>query len=256
MTENTLDLVGDGDDMDVIFDAERTFGIKISNDEASDTHNVGQFYDLVLHKYRTIHPATRACLTQAAFYRLRYALKDMRLDQPITPDTSLSCAMPPPADKATIRRVWKEIGHRAGLTLPRLEIPWMPRLPWQGRTSRLGARIIGVGVVAMFLALSITVEKLTGIGLGWLMVITFAGIFALSIITSVLAHFFFATIPERIQTVGELARETAGHSFAELQSEKGGCSPSDVWYALTASLRNISSHKAPIDRETMFFTKT
>jgi hypothetical protein len=76
MAYNTLNLVGDGDDLEAVEEAERLFAIKFGGDELLDTHNVGQFYDLILRKHRSVQPATRACLTQVAFYRLRRALKD------------------------------------------------------------------------------------------------------------------------------------------------------------------------------------
>jgi hypothetical protein len=51
-------------------------------------------------------------------------------------------------------------------------------------------------------------------------------------------------------------REIVGRSFPELRHQKGGSSPSDVWDALAAMLRDVNSHKRPIDRETTFFAKT
>ena len=125
MAENTLNYV-DLDDSIAVQEAQRLFGIKFGGDELLQTHNVGQFYDLIQGKRRPPHPRTQACLTLTAFYRLRR----------------------------------------------------------------------------------------------------------------------------------DLAREIAGHSFAELQREKGGSSPSDVWAALTAILRDVNGHKLPIGRDTTFFAKT
>jgi hypothetical protein len=45
--KDTLDLWGDGDDVDVVCDVERAFGIKLTGDEAERTRTVGELYDLI-----------------------------------------------------------------------------------------------------------------------------------------------------------------------------------------------------------------
>jgi hypothetical protein len=61
-------------------------------------------------------------------------------------------------------------------------------------------------------------------------------------------------IPRRIGTVGDLAREAAGHSFRELScGRKTG--PSDRWFALLALLRQISGYQPKIARDTTFFAQ-
>lgn len=43
--KETLNFVGDGDDVDVVHDVERTFGIELTNAEAEQTRTVGQLCD-------------------------------------------------------------------------------------------------------------------------------------------------------------------------------------------------------------------
>jgi hypothetical protein len=252
MAENTLGLAGDMDDVDVVVGAEGTFGIKFTDSELRETHTVGQFYDLVLRKHRAIHPATKACLTQAAFYRVRRALKDMGVNRPITPATPLASVLPPPADRKAVRHAWKQIADRVGVTLPRLETPWKQSAPM----SRWGALAFWITGYALVFALAIALAGLTGISVGWWLFLEFATIVVFGIIGSLLADAYLATVPRRLKTVGDFAREVAGHSFAELQRDKGSAGASDAWHALTASLRAATAHKGPIDRETTFFAKT
>jgi hypothetical protein len=79
------------------------------------------------------------------------------------------------------------------------------------------------------------------------------GVPVLSVAALTGLHVIFRDIPQRIATVGDLAREAAGYSFAELRRTKPAPSALDRWYALTAILRQISGHKPPISRDTTFF---
>jgi hypothetical protein len=82
--------VGDGDDLDVVWDVERTFGIKVSDAEAERTITVGELYDLIEMKHPNTGSRTSACLSQMAFYRLRQAVKAMGAGGEITPRTLIS----------------------------------------------------------------------------------------------------------------------------------------------------------------------
>jgi len=62
MRQNTLNLVGDGDELDMFSDAENAFEVKLTGSELAALHNVGDLYDLIVGKYRSRHPTTQACL--------------------------------------------------------------------------------------------------------------------------------------------------------------------------------------------------
>jgi hypothetical protein len=249
MAENTLNFAGDGDDVDAVAKAENMFGVKIADHEAADTRTVGQLYDLILSKRRALGPTTRTCLTQTAFYRLRRALNEMGSAQPVTPRTPLAHVLPPPANRKAVRLAWQELAERTGLTLPRREAP---RTRFDGPMSKASAVTFWGCGSTLFVALAIALTELTGIHFLVVLLAQFGSVIALVMVTENV----FATIPHRIATVGDLAHETAGHSFAELQRQRGGASPSDLWDALIAMLRNINGHKLPISRETTFFAKT
>ncbi|WP_131814571.1 hypothetical protein [Cognatishimia maritima] len=50
---NTVDLVGDGDDVDLLEAIERAFDLKLTDDEASDLETIGEPYDLVKAKAKS-----------------------------------------------------------------------------------------------------------------------------------------------------------------------------------------------------------
>lgn len=54
--KNSLYFAGDGDDIDIIIDIERTFEIEITDDEAETILNVGDLQDLLLSKLSSNDP--------------------------------------------------------------------------------------------------------------------------------------------------------------------------------------------------------
>jgi len=75
------------DDVDMVQRAEKIFGIELPAEQLSTVCTVGEFYDLIMRELGGSKRATRACLTQTAFYRLRRALAEMGASGPITPGT-------------------------------------------------------------------------------------------------------------------------------------------------------------------------
>jgi hypothetical protein len=241
MAQNTLNLTGDGDDQDVLDDTRRTFGIQFSDEETENTLTVGQFYDLIVGKYRLSHPQTDACFSQLAFYRLRRTFREMGLEGPFTPNTLLHGVVSVVSEKRGTRHFWGELGRRSGLRLPDRELNGFRGsflLSFLGLTGLFASAIHQTGVEVASAVLLGFMTAIPAVTLGY-----------------ALLRYGFGAIPSRLTTVGDLAREAAGHSFAELHSQKPGAGPTDLWYALTAILREITCHKAVIDRETTFFAK-
>jgi hypothetical protein len=243
---NSLNLGGDGDDLDVVRDVERTFGISIGR-EAESIHTVGALYDLVQAKCGTV--ATRACLSQIAFYRLRRALASLGKGG-VTPATSIRIVLD--ENEGPLSRRWVEIGRRAGLTLPPLEMPFRfsgLRLPaaftWLVWLLAVGAFVTGTHALALSLGLTP--------GAAW--IIAIIGIPAIIGVAQWCLYLVFRDIPRRVTTIGDLACEAAGYTFRELQAVMPAPSPADRWHALLAILRRISGYKPTIDRDTTFFTR-
>lgn len=238
--KDSLNLVGDGDDLDVIRDVESVFGIRITDREAEATLTVGQLYDLIQAKCPGAD-RTQACLSQIAFYRLRRALAPAD-KAAITPQTPIAVVRA--VDPHSIGRAWKELSRRSGLTLPILETP-----SHSSALSLYAIRgiVVAIGSVAFFFAL-IDVFRLPAI----IFLLTAP---LLAIMVGSLFHHVYGDIPRRIQTIGDLAREAAGYSFSEAFKSHPTGGPADRWQALTAVLRRISGHKSAITRDTTFFAR-
>jgi hypothetical protein len=256
MRQNTLNLVGDGDELDMIRDVERTFGMTVAKDEARGLYTVGDLYDLIVRNDPHAREAARACLTQVAFYRLRHALAEMGATGRLTPTSPASIILS--LDRSVpFRRTWDQLQKRAGVTLPRREV-WtrMPR--WLSSPLRgPWAYIRGMLVIALlFYGPAFALTMVSGMSFPSALLTLFFGIPIGVLTVSITTHFFFATMPRRIETLGDLAREAAGCSFVELRQAKGGFSPHDLWFALLAILRDTSGFVGSIDRETTFFPWT
>lgn len=235
--KGSLDLVGDGDDLDVVRDVERAFGIRITDEEAEATLTVGQLFDLIQAKCGSAR--AQVCLSQIAFYRLRRVLSPDD-KAAITPQTPVAVVRK--LDEHSIGRAWKRLARRSGLALPALETPFQP-----GATLRAILRCIVIAGAAGFIAWA-AVFRLP-------VVIPLIALPSLAIVFGLLSHLAFRDIPRRIQTIGDLAREAAGYSFSDVFKAHPAGAPADRWQALIAILRRISGHKPPITRDTAFFAR-
>ncbi|WP_431202001.1 acyl carrier protein [Bradyrhizobium betae] len=240
--KDTLNFVGDGDDVDVIFDVERTFGIKLTDAEAEQTRTVGQLYDLIELKRSNAESRTEACLSQMAFYRLRRALKTMGIEGEITPQTPISVLeqIEPPSRAAK----WRRLAQCSGLDLPGLETSYLMSGRWP-RPSRWAVAVVLGLLGCLWPAFGITLDYRLVLLLATALYFGFVHVWWL----------MFRTVPRRILTTGELAREAAGVSFVKLTAENTTCAPSDRWFALTAILRRHTGHETGITRQTTFFAE-
>lgn len=244
---NNLGLIGDGDDVDMLTEAENTFGVTFTHKEASRISNVGQFYDLIVGKYRADHRDTRACLSQMAFYRLRRAVAELGHTGPITPATPIAEVMPALRNGRSMRQSWRDLGRLSGLSLPHRELPWL--LPYEGAMSFVGYLTMMTAIAVTMLAL----QGLTGMHVIWSAIAGVAAVVIAPLVLVVALNALFGAVPKRIVTIADLTREAAGHSFRSLHGAKPGCGPADLWLGLTAILRTDSGYRGPIDRETTFF---
>ncbi|SRR6266702_2990679 len=240
--KDTLNLVGDGDDVDVIRDVERTFGIKLTDAEAEQTRNVGQLYDLIELKHPNAGSRTLTCLSQMAFYRLRRALKTMGIEGEITPQTPISVLER--IETRSMAPKWRRLARSSGLDLPSLETPFRISEKEPGLFRWRVPLVLGA-LGCLWAAFGISLDNRLVLFLGGALFFGFD--YAWWLVSR--------TAPRRILTIGELAREAAGFSFAKLTAENTKCAPSDRWFALIAILRGITGRKIVITRETTFFAK-
>jgi hypothetical protein len=205
---------------------------------------VGDLYDLIVGKYRARFHVAKACLSQAAFYRLRSALHAMGVAGPIAPATPMCCIAP---------SQWRDLARRSGLTLPRLELRWVA---YDVVLSRPWAWMVNAAIGSSFILAAAAIVKLTGMTFGWAFLTAILSGFLGMVLVPALLRLWFGEIPRRIESIGDLAREAAGYSFKALRREKRGCSRADLWPALVATLREVSGRAGKIDRETTFFARS
>ena len=247
---DTLNL-GPDDDWDILSEVERRFDIKLTNVESAQLFTTGQLQDLIERKYAGAD-GTQACLSQVAFYRIRRALMAMGVVSEIAPQTPI--AVIKNLKPRSVAKVWRRLGRAAELDLPSLETPFESWLPEPGTATRCWLnRLAWVATAAMvvccFFLLRRSISLSEGFSTALMMVASLAILFG----AAALWRRLFGTIPRRLLTIGDLAREAAGHSFVRLAAQKRGSSRSDRWFALTALLRHYSGHKLPITRDTAFY---
>jgi hypothetical protein len=108
----TLGLDDDLDSVEVVIEIKKSFDIAISDDESKAIFKVGQLFDLLREKVAA-DDANRKCASAMAFYRLRRALNDLRVDVGQSPSYDLSRL-----HRAYTRSFAKSIENRSGLRMP------------------------------------------------------------------------------------------------------------------------------------------
>jgi hypothetical protein len=248
---DTLNLSGDLDDVEMLGDVERRFSITVTDAEAARLYTAGQLHDLIERKYADAG-WTQACLSQVAFYRLRRALMAMGAATEISPQTPISVIAD--MEPQPVAKKWRRLAETAALDLPPLETPfglWLPE-PGTGTRRWLDA-LTCIAMAAMFVCCLVVIRWITEFSEALNLVLAVVVFLTVMFGVAAVWHALFQTIPRRLVTVGDLAREAAGHSFARLAAEKKGSARSDRWFALAAILRLVSGYKAAITRDTTFF---
>lgn len=224
---NCLNLLGDGDDADMLRAIEDAFGVKISAPEALRCETVGQLFDIISSKLSISDARHLRCPTALAFFRLRAALRRLGYLERMTHETDLRTIF----RAHGARRLHISLSREANLRLPGLDL--------HSATVAVFALITACGV-----ALSLCSDS-------WL---PFLGSAVLAVILgSVLPR----TIPQRTASLGDFAAECAAWNYGRLSEQAGGARPRDVWKAVTTIVRDGSGtgFMGEINYETRFFGK-
>ncbi len=82
------------DSVELILEAEESFGISLADDEMVEIITVGQFYDAIMRELP--RPEKKFCLSAIAFHKLRRALLAVTDGQPkeIRPSTRVETLLP------------------------------------------------------------------------------------------------------------------------------------------------------------------
>lgn len=204
---DTLALVGDGDEIDLVRDIEAAFDIRFTPDEVRDWRTLGDVHATLANR---LAPESRdgRCPTAMAFFRLRRALGETAGTRRVSPSTPLeSLAEERP------RKFLRELGRRSGLALP---------------TPRVRRR----GTIGGALAFPGAILALVAIGVGqWVAAAILLGIV---IIGSALIAADPGSLPVGVATLGDLAHRAASLNRRQLRDLGARTLPGETWAVITA----------------------
>lgn len=223
MTAESLNLVGDGDEVDLLEAWEAAFGIMVGPEETAPWRTVGdaaRTFEALASPGGTDEDAWAI---QRAFYRIRDAIGADRI-RPSTPLASLG-EMP----KLLVRRIERE----SGLSMPPLPPTAIGQAAWLLCAAAVVGLLIGwVFKIWLAIAASLVVAVLP---LVWLVV------------------FEPGAFPAGVVTVGDLARRAAPLNLGILRREGAGRGLG-IWETVAAIAADVSC--IDIDRirpETLLF---
>jgi hypothetical protein len=222
---NCLNLVGDGDDVDVVYAVERAFAIKISKAEAARCETVGALFDIVSSKLNVSEARNPGCPTALAFFRLRAALRRLGHVERVTPKTDLRAIF----RAHGTRRLYLGLSREADLELPALAL-----------------HPAGIAGSALVMACGPAFAVWT---VSWLPML------GCTILAVILPFLLPKAIPEPIARLGDFAVHCAAWNQAKLAGRIGAACPRDIWKALTIIVREVSGtdFNGEINRDTRFF---
>jgi len=234
--ENSLNLVGDGDEMDLIQSVESAFGITFVGNELENVLTVGDLHQRVLRQMSgAILAPRRHCRSAAAFRRLRRAFKEATGEN-VSPSTRVAALMARNREGRLIR----EIERRANLELDSVGLP--------------GTLILACVAAAAGAAMASVIvwppdgNAVANILLA-LIAASISSLVALLIVDRMTGD-RLKRLDDRTITVGDLATRAAHLNFGKLTGRDEHNHPDDVWSTLLWLCRRMTSHDRLIDRET------
>jgi hypothetical protein len=236
----TLGLDDDLDSVEVVIEIEKAFDVDISDGEAEVIFNVGQLFDLLLRKVHSGDP-NRKCACAMAFYRIRRALNDLRVDIGRSPSSDLSRL-----DRVYTKSFAKSLEERSGLRLPRPEL---------GSVGWVGVALIVVGVLGPLAGLA------AGLPLMFFsppLLRLLLGAAGLLFVGGLIAGFALLWIdagrlPKRCRSLGALAAKAASLSYGRLVKQGADARDNRIWKVMVEILSDVATVPADqIARETYF----
>lgn len=212
---NTIGLDDDLEPNDLIVSVEHVFDLDFSDLREIDWETVGDLFEAIKARLKTVPDAGRKCATAMAFYRLRSALASHAPGRRLTPKTPLS-DLPFERDRDLLVAIR---GH-ADLDLPGL---------WLSRFGQAGVWLAILGFVASVLPAALTGDARWLLGLGLLPI----GI-GMSLWDP------WKRLKD-CRTLGDLARQAAGLSFRKLAEQGARAGETEIWNALVALLGDYTA---------------
>src|SRR5215472_708913 len=224
---NCLNLVGDGDEIDVLYAIEEAFGVKISDAEARRCETVGQLFDIVSSKLNIPEARNLRCPTALAFYRLRAALRRLGHVHRVTTKTDLRAIFRAYGAK----RLHLSLSSEADLKLPALQL-----------------HPASTAVLTFVTACGVAVSLCVG---SWL------ALLGCAVLAIILGFVLPKTIPQRMASLGDFAADCAAWNYGRLSEQAGGARRGDVWKALTTVVRESAGtgFTGKMNYDTRFFAE-
>ncbi len=206
--------------VEIVLDVERTFGIKIDDDELAETRSVGELYQLVLRHVETgrelqsVHPG---CPSMAPFLALRKSLCSLLPMQRnrIRPRMELETIIP----RSQRRAMWERLQSLTKITLPPLILPDLFRLCLIVLTviffSLMAFVLVGeAGLPGFFVSLSAAI-------------ILWYGLLFLSLP-------FALEFPPECQTISDAVRFAKPPHYPPQQEKLISTDPDEIWRKLVS----------------------
>ncbi len=210
---DTLGLVGDGDDLDLLAALEACFGVGITSSEAESLRTVEDIRALLRSRFSASSAKAGGCASAMAFYRLRKAFSELGAEVKLKPDTRLK-AITTLSPKA----LFKRLGSRSGLRL-------------RADSGALGHAGLYVLVTAL-LGLLPTLAIRPGF---WFLPVMAAAFGVLLLVCD------RGRLPPDCETLGDLAKEAAARNLGRLTIAGAQPREKDLWNALTRVLSDYSA---------------
>lgn len=203
---------GDGDDVEVVIELAKAFGIEIADAEAQEWRTVGDIYAALQQKLNSTEPA-KHCITARAYYKLREVLKTANPDSDIRPSIRIA-----DLPHASWRELADSIVSATSYRVPRKIMTWV---------GMAGVILCFVSLYAFFfVGLFYTLWlPMLGLALGVFLVKYDSGVFAEG------------------ETVRSLSKKIAALNFARLRDVTTQPHSRQIWDALTIILAEYS----PVD---------
>lgn len=230
MTKNTLNLVGDGDDLDILYGIEDAFDVTIEDAEAQQLLTLGDLHQLLSKKLNADSGRHSICTTAISFYRLRRALANITGQRNIRPSTPLSKML----DRKKYGSMAPQIEQQTGLKLP---------APTSGTMAFLAFLILFFGPLLFPFAGYWFGTWGLSVFLGWPLLY-------------LLCRFPAQEDPGYCTDIGGLAAAMAALNYASLAKQYNQYHKDDVWAALTEVIKDQTGIVRPVDKKTTFFAAT
>jgi hypothetical protein len=213
---DTLDLLGDGDELALIYDIERVFDITFTKAELENSWTVGDIENAVWRHLLAKAPEQNRCATASAFYELRRALESGRQRHMFAPSTPLArLDRSPAAVSALVKNV-------TGLSL---------RFP-ATKISSAGLWMILIGILPGMIAATNTSSMPL-----------FAGAMGLILLGSLAIRFDAGSFGDA-ETLGDAARELVNQNFGVFISRGARFSRASAWQVLRAVMADVAGRRA------------